>query len=164
MRDLAAEVGILSGSIFHHFKNKEEILFAVMSEVVVAMDAALKSEIEEAGTTLDKLRSLIYIELQFIHGKTSNATAVLIHEWRALKPEQQQQILSSQENYFSLWEEVLEQAKSEGILEVEPAYLRHMLHGALIWTSHWYQADGELSIDDLTERFLTLAIKSDVDR
>ena len=41
VRDLAAEVGILSGSIFHHFANKDEILFGVMREVVSAMNASL---------------------------------------------------------------------------------------------------------------------------
>ncbi|WNC74203.1 TetR/AcrR family transcriptional regulator [Thalassotalea psychrophila] len=164
VRDLAAEVSILSGSIFHHFKNKDEILFAVMNEVVIAMDEALKSEIKKAHTTLDKIRVLIYIELQFIHGKTSNATAVLLHEWRALIPEKQQQILSSRADYFQLWDEVLIQAKSEGLIEVEPEYLRHFLHGALTWTSHWYQAGGELSIDGLTDRVLILALKNNIDQ
>ena len=32
VRDLASAVGILSGSIFHHFKSKDEILRAVMEE------------------------------------------------------------------------------------------------------------------------------------
>ena len=34
VRDIAASVGIQSGSIFHHFKSKEDILFAVMEEVI----------------------------------------------------------------------------------------------------------------------------------
>ncbi len=34
MRDLAAAVGIQSGSLFHHFRTKEEILKAVMVETI----------------------------------------------------------------------------------------------------------------------------------
>ena len=30
VRDIAAAVGIQSGSIFHHFKSKEDILYSVM--------------------------------------------------------------------------------------------------------------------------------------
>ncbi|MCW8978209.1 MAG: TetR/AcrR family transcriptional regulator, partial [Marinobacter sp.] len=34
VRDLAAAVGIQSGSLFHHFRTKEEILKAVMVETI----------------------------------------------------------------------------------------------------------------------------------
>jgi AcrR family transcriptional regulator len=159
VRDLAAEVGILSGSIFHHFKNKDEILFAVMNEVVIAMDEALKSEIKKAHTTRDKISVLIYIELQFIHGKTSNATSVLLHEWRALAPDKQQQVLASRNDYFKLWDNIFNQAAVEGLIAIAPEQLRQLLHGALIWTSHWYQADGELSLEALTDSVMTLALK-----
>lgn len=36
VRDLAAAVGIQSGSLFHHFRTKEEILKAVMVETIRA--------------------------------------------------------------------------------------------------------------------------------
>ena len=35
VRDLAREVGIQSGSLFHHYKNKESILLAVMEETIL---------------------------------------------------------------------------------------------------------------------------------
>ena len=34
VRDLASAVGIQSGSIFHHFKSKDDILRAVMQETI----------------------------------------------------------------------------------------------------------------------------------
>ncbi len=159
VRDIAAEVGILSGSIFHHFKNKDEILFGVMNEVVIAMDEALKAALTDAKTTRDKVRALILIELKFIHGKTGNATAVLVHEWRALSEERQQQVLKGREVYFQFWQKTLIQAKKEGMIVVEPECLRQLIHGAIAWTSNWYLPEGELSIDELADRILSLAIK-----
>ena len=35
VREIAALVGIQSGSLFHHFRSKEEILFVVMKEVII---------------------------------------------------------------------------------------------------------------------------------
>jgi len=159
VRDLAAEVGILSGSIFHHFKNKDEILFGVMSEVVKTMDEVLKTALEEAKTINDKVRVLIAIELRFIHGETADATAVLVYEWRALSNTYQQQIMQGRANYFALWQDTLSQAEKSGLIVVEPEYLRQLLHGAIAWTSHWYKRDGKLSLDELTNRIMALAVK-----
>lgn len=159
VRDIAAEVGILSGSIFHHFKNKDEILFGVMNQVVRAMDEAIATSVEEADTTSDKIRALIDTELRFIHGKTANATAVLIYEWRSLSEEYRAQVLEGRRIYFEVWQNTLAQAYQEGLVVVEPKYLRQLLHGAIAGTSNWYRADGELTFDELTDRILTLAIK-----
>ncbi len=159
VRDLAAEVGILSGSIFHHFNNKDEILFGIMSEVVKAMDEVLKTALEEAKTIGDKVRVLIANELCFIHGEKADATAVLVYEWRALSNACQQQIMQGRTDYFALWQDTLCQAETNGLIAVEPEYLRQLLHGAIAWTSHWYKSDGKLSLEELTDRIMALAVK-----
>ncbi len=160
VRDLAAEVGILSGSIFHHFRNKDEILFGVMQEVVIAMEEALKNALAAAETTHDKVRALIATELNFIHGEAGDATAVLVFEWRDLSTEKQQEILKGKAAYFQYWQTTLQQAQSEGLTVVEPEYLRQLLHGALAWTTYWYRPEGELSLTELTDRAMTLAIRN----
>lgn len=43
VRDLASEVGILSGSIFHHVKNTEEILFGIMLEMTISLAEAVQA-------------------------------------------------------------------------------------------------------------------------
>jgi len=159
VRDLAAQVGILSGSIFHHFKNKDEILFAVMNEVVIAMDEALKVSLSKANTINDKVRALVANELDFIHGKTSNATYVMVYEWRALSEGYQQQIMQGRAGYFELWQNTMDEARRQGVITMEPDCLRQLLHGAIIWTSHWYKSDGKLTIRQLTNRIMSLAIK-----
>ena len=159
VRDLAAKVGILSGSIFHHFSSKEEILFSVMQDVVVEMEEALRASLALAETTRDKVRTLIMTELSFIHGDASDATAVLMHEWRNLSPEQQERLLKGRKAYFGLWQQTLERAREEGMTVIEPEYLRQLLHGALAWTTYWYRPGGKLSLDQLADRALALAIK-----
>jgi len=162
VRELAAEVGILSGSIFHHFPSKADILFAVMKEVVLSMEVALEMALSEAQNTEQKIRTLIAVELGFIHGKTSNATAVLVSEWRSLTPEQQQELLRERKAYFDLWHHVLAEAQQQGLTHIEPIYLRQLLNGAIVWTAYWYKPGGALSMSKLVDRVLSLAIHSPV--
>ncbi len=45
VRDIASLVGIQSGSLFHHFKSKEDILIQVMKETILICTEHLKTAI-----------------------------------------------------------------------------------------------------------------------
>ena len=49
VRDLAAAVGIQSGSLFHHFRTKEEILKAVMVETIRLNTALMQAAVDMAA-------------------------------------------------------------------------------------------------------------------
>ncbi|HET8706201.1 MAG TPA: TetR/AcrR family transcriptional regulator [Pseudomonadales bacterium] len=159
VRDLAKLVGIQSGSIFHHFKTKEHILVAVMTDVIHYNTARMVKHVNAAETTRDKVLALIRCELQAILGETSEAMTSLVFEWRALSPENQADILKMRETYESIWLGVLDKAKEEGLTVLDSFILRRLLTGALSWTVNWYRHEGRLSIDQLAEHALTLAIK-----
>ena len=99
VRDLAAAIGIQSGSIFHHFKSKEEILRSVMEETIVYNTALMRAALAEAQGTRERLLALIRCELQSIMGGTGEAMAVLVYEWRSLSEEGQAQVLALRDTY-----------------------------------------------------------------
>lgn len=152
VREIGAEVGILSGSLFHHVRSKEEILFAVMERVITAMLADLSAELARAPDTEARLHALIAVELTYLHGPAADATAVLFHEWRALSAERQAVLLDGRSAYFALWDRVLAEAGTP----LDPAVLRQFLHGALAWTSFWYRPEGALDLDGLSAQALAL--------
>ncbi|MBN8290659.1 TetR family transcriptional regulator [Rhodobacter sp. NTK016B] len=156
VRGIGAEMGLLSGSLFHHVRSKEEILFGVMERVIAAMLEDLRAELAGAPDTRARLRALIAVELSYLHGPCADATAVLFHEWRALSPERQAVLLSGRDAYFALWHSVLQSARDEGLTRVDPAVLRQLLHGALAWTSFWYQPGGALDLPALTDHALAM--------
>jgi AcrR family transcriptional regulator len=159
VRELADEVGILSGSLFHHVKSKDEILFAVMQEVITDMDTVLEATLAAAPDTTGSVRALIRTQLGFIHGPQGDATAVLVYEWHALSPAGQSRLLAQRKRYFARWEEVLEHAHTEGLLKGDPQALRQLVHGALVWTVNWYDPNGPMDLDALTETVLEMVLK-----
>lgn len=159
VRELAEEVGILSGSLFHHFRSKDEILFAVMEEVILEMDRALEEGLGRAETSEARIRALVHNQLHFTHGPRADATAVLVHEWNALSPEGQADLLKRRDRYFARWHAVFIEAKVEGLVDVEPTVLRQLLHGAVVWTAYWYDPNGTMSLEELEESALSLVLK-----
>ncbi|MFN3579477.1 MAG: TetR/AcrR family transcriptional regulator [Pseudomonas sp.] len=158
VRDLAAAVGIQSGSIFHHFKSKDEILRAVMEETIHCNTALMRAALEGLEDPQQRLLALIRCELHSIMGGTGEAMSVLVYEWRSLSGEGQALILSLRDCYEALWLEVLEQARSAGLVQVEPFILRRLLTGALSWTITWFRPSGEMSVDELADQALKMLL------
>lgn len=106
VRDLAGAVGIQSGSIFHHFKSKEEILRAVMEETIRYNTALMRAAIADASNVRERVLTLIRCELQSIMGGSGEAMAVLVYEWR-LSEDGQAKVLALRDIYEDIWLQVL---------------------------------------------------------
>lgn len=157
VRDLAAAVGIQSGSLFHHFRTKEEILKAVMVETIRLNTALMQAAMEAAETPKDKLRALVRAELESINGQTGEAMAVLVFEWRSLSSESQAEVLELRDIYEALWLDVLGTLKDQSRLLADPFVVRRMLTGALSWTVTWYRPErGGLTLDGLTDQVMAM--------
>lgn len=160
VRDLASAVGIQSGSIFHHFKSKDEILRSVMEETISYNTALMQAALAEAEDLRGRVLALIRCELQSIMGGTGEAMAVLVYEWRSLSDEGQAHVLALRERYEALWLEVLGEAKTAGYFQADPFIQRRFLTGALSWTTTWFRPEGPMTLDQLAEEALSLVIKS----
>jgi AcrR family transcriptional regulator len=157
VRDIAAAVGIQSGSIFHHFASKEDILKALMSEALVYFIAQLGDAIDTAQDPREKLLACIFSELQFtISDDTVAVMSVLINEWRSLSEEHQQDILSYRARYETLWMGVLDEAKEAGLVAGDTFVVRRLVAGAIHWTPTWFNPKGELSLEQLAAETMRL--------
>lgn len=161
VRDLAAAVGIQSGSIFHHFKSKDEILRSVMEETIVYNTALMRAALDEVDTVPERVLALIRCELQSIMGGSGEAMAVLVYEWRSLSTEGQARVLALRDVYEQLWLQVLGEAKEAGYIKGDVFVTRRFLTGALSWTTTWFRAQGSMSLNELADEALMLALKSD---
>lgn len=158
-RDLATAVGILSGSIFHHFKNKEEILYEVMRQTILLNTERLKLALEGISSPKDRLFALLKQELQFINGDTGEAMAVLVFEWRSLSQEKQSQILELRGIYEQIWLDVIQENVDAGLIQTDPFIFRRLLTGSVSWTINWFKQDKSMTLDDLATHFLETFIK-----
>jgi len=159
VRDLASAVGIQSGSIFHHFKSKDDILRAVMQETIHYNTALMRAELAEAGSVRERVLALIRCELQSIMGGSGEAMAVLVYEWRSLSQEGQAAVLALRDIYEQIWLQVLGEAKEAGFIKGDVFITRRFLTGALSWTTTWFRAEGSMTLEQLAQEALLLVLK-----
>lgn len=158
VRDLAREVGIQSGSLFHHFPTKEDILFAVMVEVIRFNTERLRAALAGLTAPAQRLRALIRAELQSIVGDTREAMSVLVYEWRCLTPAHQQEVLALRDTYEQLWLQELDALREDGRLKADSFITRRLVTGMTMWSSTWFDVRGSLSLDQLADVILDRVI------
>tara|TARA_Y100001934_G_C12232241_1_gene715956 strand:- start:419 stop:1027 length:609 start_codon:yes stop_codon:yes gene_type:complete len=161
VRDIAKVVGIQSGSLFHHFRTKEDILEAVMAETIIVCTEQMKTAVSNTQLTpRKKIQALLECEIGAILGDTGRGLGVLVFEWDSLSNDKRNRVLQLRDIYEGIWLCVLEEAKSEGILVMEPALLRKFLTGALSWIVNWYNPQGDLRVPDLANLAMKMLVRT----
>ncbi len=159
VRDLANELGILSGSLFHHYPNKEAILQAVIEESIRRVLARMQDALAQTDSVSDKFRALLHCESEAIHGLLEPGFVIMVPEWRHLSEVSRTPILVLRTAYEGVWREVLGQMYAEGTIAVEGDLMRHFIRGALMETTNWFKADGKLSPRALEEKLYQAIVR-----
>lgn len=154
IRDIAAAVGMRSGSPFYHFKSKQEMLKAVMSEGLQQSLEALEAVAAQPMPARDKLRALIRVHLSTILEPRADFIPVLLYDWRALDQDSRVEVIAVKDRYEQIWQECLSKAKRAGLLRRDGKVERLLMFGAMNWIVQWYRPGGELSIDEIADRAL----------
>ena len=159
VRELANFIGIQSGSLFHHFTSKDDILANVMKQTIIYNHDRLLNAIQQSDDPQQQLKNLIKAELISITGDTGSAMAVLVYEWQALSQERQDELLKMRNAYEDIWLDVIHQLRELGKIKHDTFIWRRLIGGAIAWTVTWYRPDGKMSMDELTEMVWEMALK-----
>ncbi len=158
VRELAGAVGLQSGSLFHHFRNKEEILLAVMANGIQSVIEEGLAVLEGDGDPAQRLIALFRLHMHsLIYGVGGNAMHAIIFEWRSLSPSARLRARELADAYEALWHRAITEALAAGLLEGDPVVLRKFVLGGMNHMVRWYKSDGRIPPERLIEEMLTAA-------
>jgi TetR/AcrR family transcriptional regulator, cholesterol catabolism regulator len=167
-REIAAKVGMQSGSPFYHFGNKQDLLVAVMVEgmtqAIARQQVACQQDLATQSAR-ECLRSLIRHHFDVLLGPDSDFIPVMLYEWRSLAPAQRKTITQLKDTYEAAWIPVLQALHDSGQLQAPVGLARLMIFGALNWSVQWYEPARKnsrvqrASLDELTDTALQLFLR-----
>ena len=162
-RDIAAAVGMHSGSPFYHFKSKSALLCTVMEEgmqaAIARQKAALQAVPPSPEPALAQLRQLIRAHFDTLHGRGNDFVPVMLYEHRSLTNLQRVSLSKLQHEYEAAWTPVLEALHASGRLRAPVKLSRLLILGALSWSVQWFSPKKGASLDEFTDAAMALFLK-----
>ena len=164
VRMLADEMGIKSGSLFHHFRDKQAILAAVIEEGTQnALNMAHQALNDTGDTASARLHAMARAHLQTLH-TDRNAHVVALYEWRRLDPAARSHLSHLRDAYEALWESVIDDALAAGLIHGDRFLVSRFVMGALNWTVRWYDPEGKRTPDELANELVAMLTRLDGDK
>ena len=154
VREIADAVGILSGSLYHHFASKDEIVDAIvgsfMDDLVTRYDEVLASEADAR----QRLRGLVVASLATV-ASHPHATEIYQKDARYLA-EGKAPVAENARLIRRAWIGVLEDGVAAGLFrsDVPVTVIYPLLRDGLWLTARWFKPTKAYGYDELAQDYL----------
>jgi len=140
VRDIAAAIGILPGSLYHHFESKEELLVAVYSLGVSQILEAVTAAIAGQDDPWARLEAACVAHMQTLLVKDSYAAAVISHLSFNSLPKQDS-LVELRDRYESVFKGLIDRLPLPA--GIDRRIFRLGLLGSMNWAIVWYRHGSE---------------------
>ena len=140
VRDIADGVGMLSGSLYHHFPSKDAIAFAIVSDFLHDLLHRYESVLPHVNGTRDEFAALVRssIDVATAH---PYATEIYQNERAYHGPEAPSEISDAVEHAHRFWLVTATQASQRGDLrpDLDPVEFARMLREGVWWSVRYHR-------------------------
>ena len=155
IRDISESLDMTSAALYYHFKNKEEILLAIMHLGLEGLIKGVEEAVAAQEAIWDKLRAAFRTHMRASLDNQDFAY-VLLKDLRHLSPEWQAEVVAKRDAYDSYWDQLLIKAREQGVIgsEIDLEMFRLLAFGAINLAISWYNPDGRYSPEEIADLFL----------
>ncbi|HWH30043.1 MAG TPA: TetR/AcrR family transcriptional regulator [Mycobacteriales bacterium] len=158
VREIADAVGILSGSLYHHFASKDEIVDAVVSGFLRDLRSRYDEVLQRESGAAERLRGLVLASLLTV-ADHPRATEIYQNDGHRLRASDgHAYVEQSVRAVRSAWVSVLEQGQADGTFrdDVPVKVVYPLLRDGLWQTARWFKPTRGYGHAQLAEDYLTL--------
>lgn len=151
VRDIADSVGILSGSLYHHFDSKDQILVEILQTMLMDLRSTYQGVAAEKLPPADAVTRLMAVGFEAL-GAWQVQIRILQNEYPYLANQEQFLFLTSMEiEIENIWRSELARGVADGTFResTNVQLIYRILMGSLLNASRWYRRGGRLSAFDL---------------
>jgi TetR/AcrR family transcriptional regulator, cholesterol catabolism regulator len=160
VRDIADGAGILSGSLYHHFSSKEEMVDELLRGFLDRLFARYSEIMDSLPNPLERLKGLFMASFEAIEHQHAQ---VVIYQDEAKRLSSQPRfsyIEDMNRQQRKMWVEVLNQGIDEGYfrpdLDVDLVY--RFIRDTTWVSVQWYQPGGPLTAQQVGRQYLAIVL------
>ena len=159
VQDIADAVGILKGSLYHHVKSKEDLLYLIVKEPIGRMYERMSEIAAGDRPAGEKLRRAIHAHLEAFDQHYPHLF-VYLHEREEMKRRFREQFKLSPKQYERCWQQILREGVKSGEFraDLDVPVVSYGLLGMVNWLYKWYDPRGRLGVREVAGQLSALAL------
>jgi AcrR family transcriptional regulator len=159
LRDIAKEVGIRAPSLYNYISSKEQLLYELMKDPLTSMLTEYRALVKDIDDPAEKLKVFVQVHLNFhLHSRLDVFIGNM--ELRSLSASHYRTITNLREEYARALQGIIEEGVKSGVFTAsEPRVLTLIMLGMLSGVCNWYQPNGAMSSEEMTELHTDLAFR-----
>jgi AcrR family transcriptional regulator len=160
VQDVADELGILKGSLYHYINAKEDLLFRIVELVHAEVERILSETRDIEGLApLERLRE--YVKQQVLFNLDNLVfVSVYYHEMDQLSAARVESLRSWQRTHAHVITDLIAEAQARGEVPAgsDPRILANCVFGTVIWTYRWYRPSERRGREAIAEHCASYAL------
>jgi TetR/AcrR family transcriptional regulator, cholesterol catabolism regulator len=158
VREIADEVGILSGSLYHHFDSKESMVDEILAPYLKDLREAYKVVRSSAADPRSKLRDLVAASLQVVEAHP-HATEIYQSDVNYLSQfERFGYLTAAAGEVRKAWLEVIGDGMAQGVFrsDLEPRIVYRLMRDAIWLSVRWFRPTPDRPLSRFAEECTSL--------
>lgn len=166
VRDIADSAGILSGSLYHHFKSKEQMVEEVLKDFLDWLFGRYQEIIAGESTPLDRVKGLFMASFEAIEHRHAQ---VVIYQDEAKRLSSLPQfgfVDDRNREQRKMWVDLLHAGVADGSFRADlDVDLVYRFIRDTTWVSvRWYQPGGPLTAEEVGRQYLAIVLGGITDK
>ena len=160
MRDLAKSLGMEAASLYNHIASKDDLLERVCFGIATQLEEGILEVNDVYFNAVERLESAVRSHVNVLT-QNLDASFVFVHEWRYLSTEAKSAFIKRRNQYEKEFRKIIQLGIDEGAFEeVDPKFAVITLLSALNSLVDWYNKDGDLSPEDVSNHLFEFVCKA----
>ena len=159
MKDIAAELQILPGSLYHHIESKESLLLEIMQRGIEVLLDRVRPIVESDLSPERKLQQVVRTHIQSI-AEYPDVLTVFLHEFKAVPEGRRDEHAQLREEYDRLLSRIIEEGIERGMFRpFRPRLATFAILGMVNWLYAWFRPNGGLSPEYIADEYISLIFR-----
>jgi TetR/AcrR family transcriptional regulator, cholesterol catabolism regulator len=162
LADVAEAAGVKTGSLYYHFKGRDDLVDEVLSLAMEKLGQYVQQELAllpDSATPLDRIKAAITADARMAL-EVSDYSAANTRIFPIISGEMRKMHYIRHQKHGELINALLEEAEAAGQLRpgLDLPIIRMLFLGAIAWTGEWYRPNRERSPESVIEQLLTMVL------
>jgi TetR/AcrR family transcriptional regulator, cholesterol catabolism regulator len=160
VRDIADSAGILSGSLYHHFSSKEEMVDEVLRGFLDWLFGRYQEIVDTEPNPLERFKGLFMASFEAIEQRHAQ---VVIYQDEAKRLSAQPRFAyvdKRNKEQRKMWLDVLHQGIEEGYFrpDIDVDLVYRFIRDTTWVSVRWYQPGGQLTAEQVGQQYLAIVL------